>query len=275
MTSLHFKSATSVSLEELAERFNAAFAGYFYTQQVTAAMLARRVRFEQIDLQSSLLAFEGEKFAGLALLALRGSEGWCGGFGIVPESRGRGRAKELMTEFIARARECGVKRLSLEVLTRNTAARRLYERAGMKVTRDLLVLKRPAEPARPKRPRGLKEVEPSLLLRHFEQLHTVRPSWQRDLASLLAADNVRGLCLGEADAPEAYVLFSVRPDDRTILLDLAAAGCESANALCERICEMEGTLEVVNEPERSPFVTALLSRGFVETDRQHEMACDL
>ncbi|MDQ3818608.1 MAG: GNAT family N-acetyltransferase [Acidobacteriota bacterium] len=272
---LHFRPATTASLEELAEQFNAAFAGYFYPQQVTAALLSRRLRDRQIDLQSSLLAFEGEKFAGLALLALRGSEGWCGGFGIVPEFRGRGRARELMAEFVTRARECGVKRLSLEVLTRNTAARRLYERAGLKVTRDLLILKRPPDLRGPQQAGELKEVEPPLLLRHFVRLHTVRPSWQRDLASLLGADNVRGLCLGEASAPDAYALFVVRPGGRTIVIDLAACDEESANALCEGVCGMEGTLELVNEPEGSPFVAALLSRGFLETDRQHEMACEL
>ena len=37
--SLHFKSAATLSLEELADAFNAAFAGYFYPQQKTAASL--------------------------------------------------------------------------------------------------------------------------------------------------------------------------------------------------------------------------------------------
>src|SRR5947199_8610287 len=102
--SLHFKSAATLSLEELADAFNEAFAGYFYPQQKTAASLAQRVRHEQLALQHSLLAFEGEEFVGLALLGLRGAKGWCGGFAVVPERHGRGIASELMNEFRARAR---------------------------------------------------------------------------------------------------------------------------------------------------------------------------
>src|SRR3954453_6853483 len=142
---LNFIPATHVSLAELAEFFNPPFAGYFYPQQKTAMSLAQRVRHEQLALQHSLLAYKDEKFVGLALLGLRGSDGWCGGFGIVPELRGRGLASELMREFMARARGCGVKRLSLEVLARNTPARRLYESAGMHITRDLLILERTGE----------------------------------------------------------------------------------------------------------------------------------
>ena len=273
--SLHFKSAAATSLEELAEAFNAAFAGYFYPQQMNASTLARRVRCEQIDLQHSLLAFEGEDFVGLALLGIRGSRGWCGGFGIVPERRGRGCASELMIEMVARARLCGVKRLSLEILARNMPARRLYERAGMRVTRDLLVLARSGEINPTQSLKELNEVEPTLLLRHFWRLHAQPPAWQRDLASLMATDNVRGLCLGEAFAPEAYALTVARSDGDTHLIDLAAADEKRANALCAGLVKLPGRLRVVNEPEDSLFSAALVAHGFVETDRQHEMACEL
>ena len=272
---LNFKSATSVSLEELADAFNEAFAGYFYPQQKTAASLAQRVRHEQLALQHSLLAFEGEEFVGLALLGLRGAKGWCGGFAVVPERRGRGLASELMNEFMARARSCGVKKLSLEVLARNIPARRLYERAGMRVTRDLLIMERSAEIVSPRTLKELKEAEPPLLLRHFERLHTEPPAWQRDLASLLVMDSVRGLYLGDKFAPAAYALFIARPDSIIHLIDLAATDNDYANALCARIIELPGKLKIINEPEGSQFVAALMSNGFQETDRQHEMACEL
>lgn len=275
MNSLHFKSAASFSLEELAASFNSAFVGYFYPQRMAARVLSRRVRCEQIDLEHSILAFEGEEFVGLALLAVRGTDGWCGGFGIVPEARGRGRARALMTEFVAQARVCGVKRLSLEVLARNTAARRLYERAGMHKTRDLLMLERPGEINAPETLEVLKEAEPRLLLRHFEHLHAQPPAWQRDLAAVLATDNVRGFCLGETGAPAAYAIISPRPDGGMQLIDLAAADADSADALCAGLSTLPGRLRTVNEPEGSLFINPLAAHGFVETDRQYEMACEL
>jgi ribosomal protein S18 acetylase RimI-like enzyme len=272
---LKFIPATHVSLEELAELFNAAFAGYFYPQQKTADSLAQRVRHEQLALQHSLLAYEDKNFVGLALLGQRGSDGWCGGFGIVPELRGRGLASELMREFMARARGCGVKRLSLEVLARNTPARRLYERAGMQITRDLLILERAGEMSLRKNLKELKEAAPKFLLSHFERLHKEPPAWQRDLAALLVTGNMRGLCLGEMSAPRAYALFIARPDGIIHLIDLAAMDSEDANALSAGITQLPGKLKIINEPEDSLFAAALTLNGFQETDRQHEMACEL
>ncbi|HEX8887617.1 MAG TPA: GNAT family N-acetyltransferase [Pyrinomonadaceae bacterium] len=272
---LKFIPATHVSLEELAEAFNAAFAGYFYPQQKTAASLAQRVRHEQLALQHSLLAYEDKKFVGLALLGLRGSDGWCGGFGIVPELRGRGLASELMREFMACARGCGVKRLSLEVLARNTPARRLYERAGMQITRDLLILERAGEMTLRKNLKDLKEAAPKFLLSHFERLHREPPAWQRDLAALLVTGNMRGLYLGEMSAPSAYALFIARPDGIIHLIDLAAMDSEHANALSAGIMQLPGKLKIINEPENSLFAAALTLNGFQETDRQHEMMCEM
>ena len=272
---LKFIPATHVSLEELAEAFNAAFAGYFYPQQKTADSLAERVRHEQLALQHSLLAYEDKRFVGLALLGLRGSDGWCGGFGIVPELRGRGLASELMREFMARARGCGVKRLSLEVLARNTPARRLYERAGMQIMRDLLILERAGEMTLRKNLKDLKEAAPKFLLGHFEQLHREPPAWQRDLAALLVTGNMRGLYLGEMSAPRAYALFIARPDGIIHLIDLAAMDSEHANALSAGIMQLPGKLKIINEPEDSLFAAALTLNGFQETDRQHEMMCEM
>lgn len=171
---LKFKSASSVSLAELATAFNTGFEGYFYPPQMTVDMLSRRVRMEHLDLGQSLLVDNGEEFVGFALFGLRGREAWCGGLGIAPEFRGRGYAQQLMSEFIARARGCGVKRIRLEVLTKNVTALRLYERAGMHITRDLLILERTNRATTTKKglEHDLKEHDPALLLKSFERLHT-------------------------------------------------------------------------------------------------------
>jgi hypothetical protein len=181
----------------------------------------------------------------------------------------------LMREFMARARGCGAKRLSLEVLARNTPARHLYERAGMHITRDLLILERAGEITLRKNLKELKEAAPKFLLSHFERLHKEPPAWQRDLAALLVTDNVRGLCLGEMGAPHAYALFIERPDGIVHLIDLAATDTERANALSTEIAKLPGKLKVINEPEDSLFAAALTLNGFQETDRQHEMMCAL
>jgi GNAT superfamily N-acetyltransferase len=268
---LNFKSAGEMSVVELAVAFNAAFEGYFYPPNMTAELLARRMRIEQIDIHHSLVAYDGKEFVGFALMAIRGEFGWCGGFGITPEHRGHRRAGELMSAFLAEARRAEVKRLSLEVLTRNTVAKRLYERAGMKVSRDLLILERSGEPVVCDSPLELREAAPLVLLRHFSRLHLQPPAWQRDLPSLLVSDGVRGFYLGEISSPDAYALSMSRDDGVTYLIDLASADAKSAHVLSARIAQRPGMLRVINEPQDSLFITTLRAYGFVEKDRQHEM----
>src|SRR5437588_698292 len=139
---LRFVPAASVSLEEYAAGFTASFVGYHFNLTLDAARLARKIRVEQHDLQHSLIAYEGDELVGIAALAIRGEAGWVGGFGVVPRRRGRGLGRLLMAALLDEARACRLRRLSLEVLAQNAAARRLYEGAGMRVTRDLLILAR-------------------------------------------------------------------------------------------------------------------------------------
>lgn len=284
---LRFMPASSLSLEEYAAAFTAAFQGYQFPIAVDAAWLARRARIEQHDLGQSLVARQGGSIVGVAGLAIRGYTGWVCGFGVVPERRGRGLGREMMKALLEGARACGLRRLSLEVLAGNTAARRLYEGVGMKVSRDLLMLERAAPPRADESaaalkkvdlqeaaPAELKEAATAELLGHFARLHAEPPAWQRDLPGLLAGRS-RGLYMGERARPRAYVLLIEWTDGHTYLSDLAAEDAASAEELSAAVEGFAGTLKVINESEHSPFIGPLLGRGFVETARQHEMVLSL
>ena len=281
---LRIVSAASVSLEEYAGALTAAFVGYHFPFVWNVALLARKVRLEQHDLEHSLIAYEGDRVAGAAVLAVRADAGWVGGFGIVPEQRGRGRGRELMSALLEQARACNLRRLSLEVLAQNAAARRLYESAGMHVVRDLLILERaansggeayaPGGPAEFEASDSLKEAAPAELLKHFARLHAVPPAWQRNLPALLIG-NLRGLYLGVRESPRAYALLGTAQDGNAYITDLAAAEAADAAALCVALRGVAGALKIVNEPEHSLFIGPLLSSGFVETQRQHEMLLSL
>jgi ribosomal protein S18 acetylase RimI-like enzyme len=272
---LRIVSAASVTLEAYAAAFTSAFRGYHLPVTHDAATLARRVRLEQHDLENSLLAYDGAEVAGVAALAVRGERGWVAGLAVVPGWRGRGRGRELMTALVARARGAGLRRLSLEVLTPNVAARRLYEWAGMSVARDLFVFERPAGHAGEAPRRAPATAAPAAeLLAHFARLHTERPAWQREPASLLTS-NLRGLCVGGRRRPRAYALLSRPLDGITYLSDLAAADAARAESMCAALDRVPGALKVINEPERSPFAAPLLRHGFAEVLRQHEMTMGL
>lgn len=270
-------SAATLSLEAYAAAINSSFEGYPVRITFNSAMLARRVRVEQHDLEASLVALDGDRAVGMAGLAVRGARGWVSGFGVVPAWRRRGLGRRLMSALLERARANGLRHLSLDVLAENKAAIRLYEGAGMRVARDLLVLDRPADyaPRAARRGGRLKEAPAAELLRHYWRLHREPPAWQRELSALLAAD-LRGLYVGARGLPRAYALLGHgRADGNTYLSDLAAANADAAREMCAALDRVPGFIRAVNEPGRSPFAAPLLERGFREVMRQHEMVMEL
>lgn len=270
---LNIKSAASVSLEELAAAFNAAFAEYFFPITLTTEQLSMRVRLEQLDIFRSLLAYDADRLVGMALIGLRREVAWVGGFGITLEYRGRGRAHELMTALVEEARSLQARTLTLEVLSQNSAAIRLYERAGMSCARELIIYERNLDAASPSRSvTQLDEAPAAELLQHFQRLHLQPPAWQRDLPSLLAMDGLQGLYLGEREMPRAYALLREGPNEKRYIVDLAARHMEDAYALCAGLAaQVKGSLRIINEPESSIFCEALAAQGFVQTASQHEM----
>ena len=273
---MRFVSASSVSLEAYAAAITAAFEGYVVPINFTASILARRLRFEQHDLECSLVALEGGEAVGAAGLAIRGGRGWVSSFGVVPAWRRRGLGRRLMSALTERARAYGLRQLLLEVIDGNDAARRLYEGAGMRVTRDLLVLDRPAdyEPSGARRGGAPTEAPAEELLRHYWRLHPEPPAWQRELSALLAAD-LRGFYVGERRRPRAYALLGHGRDGNTYISDLAAADAEHAEEMCAALDRVSGPLKILNEPERGPFAAPLLAHGFTEVLRQHQMTMEL
>lgn len=269
-------SAADVSLAEFAKAFTAGFEGYAHPVVLDGPRLARLARLDNYDLENSFVAYEGGEAVGVAVVAVRASAGWVPALGVVPQRRGRGLGRRMMSAMLERARACGLRRLTLEVLASNETARRIYEELEMRVTRDLVLLDRAAESAayakRPARRLTLKEAGPAELLAHFARLHAARPQWSRDLPSLLLKGGLRGLYLGARARPRAYALLTAGTDGATYLTDLAAESAEDARDLTAALARrVEGQLRVLNEPEESLFIAPLLDNGFVETDRQHEM----
>ena len=274
---IRFAPATAFSLDALAEIFTRAFEGYYYAQTLTAAMFAAKTRLESLDLHFSAVMLAGAEPCGIAVLGLRGERAWCGGFGVTAPMRGAGLAHRLAAEMLGRARAAGARECVLEVLTRNERAIKTYARAGFRATRDLRILEWSAPEG--ERPTGrapeLAEQAPARLLDRFAALHPAPAAWQRDLPALLARGNLRGLALEEGEQTRAYALVADSPNGGARVEDLAAEGVEQAAALLLALRERYARLISVNEPADSPLTAAFEAAGFVERDRQYEMAIRL
>lgn len=215
-----------------------------------------------------------------------GERGWIGGFGIIPSHRGRGLAARLMREHLDVARQSGVGRVQLEVLTQNWAARS-YERAGFVTTRRLSVLQgslRRADPrgtsttVTPTSPRlevaWAQTGDVPDAVAQLERLHAAYPAaWTREPASTMSdPDGLHCLTVGSVGALEGALLL--REHDQTLQVVDAVAVDEGAaeRLVAGLVAEHVGRdCRVVNEPEGSPLIRAFSDAGLVEVLAQHEM----
>src|SRR5207244_5154868 len=88
-----------------------------------------------IDLERSRVALDDGMPVGVAMLGVRGAEGWIGGLGVIASHRHRGIGRALMEAVLADAPPS----VSLEVIEQNEPALRLYETLGFERTRILEV----------------------------------------------------------------------------------------------------------------------------------------
>lgn len=291
-------STARMSIEQLAETTNECFAGYFVPVNYTAPDYARFCRSFSIDLAQGLLARHWDgRLAGLTVLGLRGDRGWCGGFGIVPEFRGKGLANWLAEKLVERGRELELTTLQLEVLTRNERAIQTYRRAGFQHTRDLVILSAPVsqilEELKPAHTVPLEISEVSLeealqMVIRLEPALRIEPCWQREPASLHTMSGLRGIAARRGGTALAVLIYQHTPETgRISLLNLTFNNEAAAKALLERAAVNSKILRprredapgeyffVLNEPENSELFGLLSQLGLQETNRQHEMVLGL
>ena len=275
-----FLPGSSFDLDFLADLYTRTFADYFYPCLVTTAELAEIVRIEQLDLDRCPVMIVEEKPVGFATLGIRGSESYCRGFGVIVPYRGKGLGHVLCEEMIRLARDAGARRMTLGVIQENTPAIQTYRRVGFQRLRELVSLKwRVNADDAGRRDRKstadqVVEASPEDLLRQFEDLHTVRPVWDRDLPSLRERDDLRGLAVISGGVSEAHVLFREH-GERAEIVDLGArAGGGSSRhvgSLLSKLQEAHPQLVCYNEPSDSPVLGALKASGFRETVRRLQL----
>lgn len=139
MTSaISHRRLSECSLEDAAEGFTAGFSGYVVPMNVTVPSLQLRIERDHVDLDESLVYFDGEKPAGILLIGRRGDLSRVGAVGMGPTIRGKGLGRGVMLGAIESAKARGDRRLILEVINSNERARDLYLSLGFVVTRKLV-----------------------------------------------------------------------------------------------------------------------------------------
>jgi RimJ/RimL family protein N-acetyltransferase len=270
---IRLEPAAAMSVDDLAALVSACFADTRYPPAADAGReMAERIASEAIDLGRSLVARSRTGAAvGVSLLAQRGSEAWCGGFGLVAEVRGRGLGARMMEEQIRLAESGGARVLRLEVLHDNEPAIRLYGAAGFRRERDVVLWRREGLGSGGG---DLPEVDPVAAADAIGALLAGRQTWQRQpatLRGLAALDGVRGAVWRRAAA-----LWRPTRGRATSLLGIAAVAETAAReALDDLLPALRPPVTLINEPVGTPVEAALRWFGFVAFDRQQELALTL
>ena len=104
---LDIRSARSLSLDERANLFNAAYEGYLVPFHLDTQQLQSMDEAFDLDLGASRVAFRDGEPIGLGNLGVRGEDAWIGGIGVVPAARRKGIGEALMRELHEQGRGRG------------------------------------------------------------------------------------------------------------------------------------------------------------------------
>lgn len=134
------------------------------------------IKNSDMVLDACLIAVDDGMDAGFCWGALRGDQGWCGGFGVRPEFRRRGIGKALLHGTADALREQGATIWRLEVVQQNIAAVDAYLRAGFSRGRDLGLYRgkvnMPLDPGE-----SIRETTADVCLARYNSWPQVRRTW--------------------------------------------------------------------------------------------------
>jgi ribosomal protein S18 acetylase RimI-like enzyme len=278
---LQMTSVASLDPEALAAAFLRVYENYVVPVQMTPEWLANHIVVNDIDRDDSPLWLDGRgEVAALGLLGVRGARGWIGGFGVAAAHRGQGLARLLARDMLERAARRGLREVQLEVITKNPLAIRTYFGAGFDVRRDLLVYVRPAEAPAPSAVAAAVEdagadavLGAAVAARGAEALPGA--CWQREPASLLGRGGLSALAIGPAGR-DAFLLYAASPAGVRIAAWSVRSGADLGALIAALAARHPGLpFTLLNEPEDSPWRSALESLGFTERLRQHEMVAGI
>jgi ribosomal protein S18 acetylase RimI-like enzyme len=285
---LTYQSALHLTLPAIAELHTQTYGGGWTSNP---AKLADIFRIQSVDLQQSLIAYDGRKPMGLALLGRRRAHGWLYDFGIAPAYRGKGLGTRLLTTAAREAAKAGMRDIELDVWEKRDDAIRLYQRVGFQHLRTYLNFEATGSqlrlsdldiPPRLQVKRGLVEDVTGWFAAARDQPY---PCWDRRLPSLLTYGDAQFCTVADENGPVAcmhYVARAASGNDpnrvRPMFVGLEArAGIEHLRALLSFSARNAfGNLSttafrVALEPETSRLAQMLADLGTVVVGRALDM----
>lgn len=279
MASITYCPAAEVDFDAFTATFNRAYSDYYVPISMNPLTFRSLISRDDLSLESSIAALDGDTIVGMGMLGIRESRGWIGGMGVIPEYRRQGIGRQIMRSLLENAHKHALAEVRLEVIEANTGAYALYQQLGFVDNRYLLILERdPAPPPEVIQHYRVESYPPEDLLAYYTNFHNASSNcWQRDLPSLQALTrHVDGWAALENNMVVGYVIGWA--DDRGVrIIDIATAPhnnrVEVAQALLAALHRQspgtEGSL--YNLAQDDPALSAFKAGGYTVAFRQIEM----
>ncbi len=237
---------------------------YGEAEGMTDAWFADHVARNDIDLVRSPRWTVDGALAAFALLGFRGDRVWIGGFGVVPGARGHGMGGVCVADVLRIAREEGAASVELEVLENNSAALRVYARAGFEQIDELIVWRREWLSVPPAKTDGTVSTTPRDVAAVTALARSPATCWQREPRSVAAAAPFTTLTIGDDARPSAYAFVRTGGPRGDVVLDAGARDEASGDALFSLLDAKFAAHDITlpNEPEDGPLNEALFGQAF-------------
>ena len=276
MTDINLQPVTTVNFEAFTSAFNHAYHDYHVPIVMTVPSFQKLIARENIQLDASVAAVDGDQIVGMGMLGIRGNRAWIGGMGVIPERRRQGIGRRMMAYLLEQAREHDISEVWLEVIEANTGAHALYLEMGFEQLRFLHVVEREPDVATPPATEHIIEERPmAAVLAHYADFHSTPNCWQRDLASIqhldldgwaaLNGSQVMAYAIGWADSHDIRVIdIGAMP---------GAGGMTAATDLVGHLHRAYPTApgSAYNIADDDPLLAAFRQNGYTTTMRQIEM----
>lgn len=271
---LQIRSASSVTLDDVAALFNAAYSDYAVPMQISRELLERMVRVFALDLAVSRFGVADGEPAALTLVGRRDTRAWLAGVGVAPAMRHRGYGDAITRAAVEEAHAHGAREVWLEVLDANLSARRIYEAIGFETVRHLGVWTRPARGGDAPWPRAATfPMDAPGALAWIAPRRAPGAPWQRATATFeRGLLHYSALGLGDREAPGAVVLFTTAPDVVDVM-ELVADEAAHAETLLRALLALYPShmLRMVNYAAADPHTVVFEAIGATPIWWQHEM----
>jgi len=136
------KKVSECSINHLVDVWNEGFQDYFVPTKLNADQMIKRMGMLELSPHYSFIAYHNDKPVGVILNGIRTMKNgkkvsWNGGTAVIPEYRSKGVGKLLVEQSLQSYKQESVDIATLEALSQNSRAIRLYEKMGYKTVDEL------------------------------------------------------------------------------------------------------------------------------------------